>query len=104
MDSYGLNSHIMAKSTGPINRDLISFLEGVDGMLGMLASHIPDTEIIHNKRESDGDRDMFPKPWSEGCMMVPMEDQTADKEVVREDTSLREAVHAFMDFHVDVSI
>jgi hypothetical protein len=38
------------KSNEPIDGDIIMFLEGVDEMLGMLTSHIPDTEIIHNNR------------------------------------------------------
>jgi hypothetical protein len=79
-------------------------MEGVYEMLGILTSHIPDTEIIHNKRECDGACDVFPKAWSEGYMMGPLEIQTARKEVVWKDTILMEAVYSFLDLHLDVSI
>jgi hypothetical protein len=91
VDAVPLECDPTVKYTGPINEDLISFLEGVDDMLCMLVSQITDTEVIYNKRESDGARDVFLKAWSEGYLMVPTESHTVSKEWVSEDTNLRGA-------------
>ncbi len=62
------------------------------------------TEIIHNQCEADGSLVVSPVPWRDLALAVSSLVKSLGKEVLRNDASLRKAVHSSSHFTEDIAI
>ncbi len=78
--------------------------QGVVEVLEIVFPDIFDSEVVDGKIEPERAGFVFPQAWSVGLFVVPMAGKAFLKEFVGEDAGLRETLHSFPNFHVDVTV
>jgi hypothetical protein len=73
-------------------------------MIRMLLADILDAEIIDDKDKGNRTSSMFEVAWSGGDGSIAILGEVEYKTFVGNDTGLWEAIHAFVDLDVDVTV
>jgi len=88
----------------PILGDLVLFLESGEEMHGIISVGVTDGEVIHDQGKAYIPGVMSPEAGSERTGVVTVRKEQALEVFVGNASGLREAIHAFPDFHIDVAI
>ena len=73
-------------------------------MEGVVAVGVSDGKVIHDQGKADVPSGVLPQAGCVGTRMVAMWQKEFLEVVIGNVTGLREAVHAFANFHIDVTI
>jgi hypothetical protein len=88
----------------PVRGDVVEVAEGGVEMIRMLFADILDAEITDNEDKGNRTSSMFEVAWS-GCDgSIAILGEVEYKTFVGKDTGLWEAIHAFVDLDVDITI
>jgi hypothetical protein len=80
------------------------FVRGIIEVLEVVFTNVFDFKVVDSKIEPNGVRVMLPQAGSVGLFMVTMSCKSFLEELVGKNPGLREAIHALLNFHEDVSI
>ncbi len=78
--------------------------QGVVEVLESVFLDIFDSKVVNGEIEPERAGFVFPQAWSVGLFVVPVVGEAFLKEFVGKDAGLRETVHSFLNFHVDVTV
>ena len=94
------DGHATEYKAGPVNGDFVSLLQCVDGVIGMVSTDIFYTKTINHCRECCWSPFVLPEARSELAKEVLVWVEVLGEKFMHKFTSLFEAIHAFMYFHV----
>ena len=89
---------------GPVDSEVVVGFYGIDEMHGVREGKIFHAEVIDTESECGALRAMMPEVWCERHGFVSDRCQFSDELVESEDAGFFEAVHAMVDFEVDIAI
>ena len=104
LDVVPVERESKVQSAGPIDRNLVELLEGIDEVVSMFLADIFDSEIVNNEGESYRSGFVFPERWSARHWSVAESCEMLLEAVVGNASSLFEAGHALANFDVHVSV
>ena len=73
-------------------------------MVGIFLAFVFDAPVVNDKEEGDGACAMASEAWRMLNGTVAMRREFCNELLVGEEASLREAVHALLDIHVDAAV
>ena len=99
-----LEGETAVQRTGPVDSDRVERLKCVNEVIGGGLGTILYAEVVDDEAESEREGGMGEKPRGVGCRDVSVGGKVTLKAFVRQDSRLRQPVHAFPNFDHDVIV
>ena len=99
-----VNGEFAEEGTGPIDRYVIQFLEGLDDVVGFFLADVLDPKVINDEGENCGLGGVLPERRGLGHRGEAKMGEVRFESVVGDAAGLFEAGHAFSDLWVDPAV